>query len=132
MPQRCAGASVGSVGVVHPRRNEPVQRSLPGQGQAGLYAKRPPAKNVLRTGDIDNVGRTAFHHTFFEMLGNFSFGDYFKEEAIHWAWEFLTDKKWLGIPGEKLSVTVYKDDDEAHGIWHDKIGVARITHCPHG
>lgn len=81
------------------------------------------AQKSIRTNDIENVGKTARHHTFFEMLGNFSIGDYFKEEAIIWAWEFLTDKKWIGFDEEKLSVTIHPEDDEAFNIWREKVGV---------
>lgn len=81
------------------------------------------AQKSIRTNDIENVGKTARHHTFFEMLGNFSIGDYFKEEAILWAWEFLTSPKWIGFDPEKISVTIHPEDDEAYQLWHEKVGI---------
>ena len=91
--------------------------------------EEPPRKRVctcqkcIRTGDIENVGKTARHGTYFEMLGNFSFGDYFKHEAIAWSWEFLTSPEWVGLEADRLYPSVYENDDEAWNIWHDEIGI---------
>ena len=97
--------------------------------------KEPPRHRVctcqkcIRTGDIENIGKTARHGTYFEMLGNFSFGDYFKHEAIAWSWEFLTSPDWVGLDPERLYPSVYEKDDEAFNIWRNEIGIpeSRIT-----
>lgn len=81
------------------------------------------AQKSIRTNDIENVGKTARHHTMFEMLGNFSIGDYFKKDAIHWAWELLTSKEWFALDKDRLYVTVHPDDSEARRIWHEEIGL---------
>ncbi|PTE68030.1 alanine--tRNA ligase [Staphylococcus devriesei] len=81
------------------------------------------SQKAIRTNDIENVGFTARHHTFFEMLGNFSIGDYFKKEAIHFAWEFLTSDEWMGMEPEKLYVTIHPEDTEAYRIWNEEIGL---------
>ena len=91
--------------------------------------EEPPRKRVctcqkcIRTGDIENIGHTARHGTYFEMLGNFSFGDYFKHDAIQWTWEFLTDPKWVGLEADRLYPSVYLEDDEAFNIWRDVVGI---------
>ncbi len=92
-------------------------------GYEGVWHRVTTAQKCLRINDIENVGRTLRHHSFFEMLGNFSFGDYFKSEASRWAWEFATSKEWLGLDEDRLYVTVYQDDDEAFLIWRDEVGV---------
>ncbi|WP_029921256.1 alanine--tRNA ligase [Nevskia soli] len=105
------------------------------------YKRATSSQKCLRAGgkhnDLENVGYTARHHTFFEMLGNFSFGDYFKEDAIRFAWEFITGKDWLNLPKSRLLVTVYHSDDEAYELWHKKIGmpperIVRIGDKPGG
>ena len=93
--------------------------------------EEPPRKRVctcqkcIRTGDIENIGHTARHGTYFEMLGNFSFGDYFKLDAIQWTWEFLTDPKWVGLEADRLYPSVYLDDDEAFDIWNQVVGIPK-------
>jgi alanyl-tRNA synthetase len=102
----------------------PFKRVLTGEEKRD-YTRAVDAQLCLRVqgrhNDFEEVGRTPRHHTFFEMLGNWSFGDYFKRDAIHWAWQFLTDE--LGIPADRIAATVYTDDDEAHAIWADEIGL---------
>ncbi|CCK76994.1 Alanine-tRNA ligase [Oleispira antarctica RB-8] len=92
------------------------------------YTRATSSQRCVRAGgkhnDLENVGYTARHHTFFEMLGNFSFGDYFKQDAIKFAWEFLTSKEWMNLPADKLLVTVYADDDETYDFWHKDMGLS--------
>lgn len=93
------------------------------------YSRATTSQRCVRAGgkhnDLENVGYTARHHTFFEMLGNFSFGDYFKHDAIQYAWELLTGENWFNLPKERLWVTVYETDDEAFDIWEKEVGIPR-------
>ena len=104
------------------------------------YVRATSSQRCVRAGgkhnDLENVGYTARHHTFFEMLGNFSFGDYFKRDAIRFAWEFVTGARWLGIDPARLMVSVYHTDDEAFEVWNSVVGlpaerIVRISNCLH-
>src|SRR3954462_3194104 len=94
-----------------------------------VYQRAVTVQKCLRAGgkhnDLENVGYTRRHHTFFEMLGNFSFGDYFKKDAIAYAWELVTSSRWFGIPKEKLYVTVFREDDDAENLWQQVAGVPK-------
>ncbi len=92
-------------------------------GVEGIHHRVATMQKCLRINDIENVGRTLRHHSFFEMLGNFSFGDYFKREAAAWAWEFMTSPEWLGLEPDRLFVTIYQDDEEAFEVWTRDVGV---------
>ena len=92
-------------------------------GYEGVHHRITTPQKCLRIGDIENVGRTLRHHSFFEMMGNFSFGDYFKEEAAEWAWEYLTEPEWMGLDPERLYITIYTDDDQAFEVWNRHVGV---------
>jgi len=94
-------------------------------GYEGVWPRVTTAQKCLRINDIENVGRTLRHHSFFEMMGNFSFGDYFKREAALWAWELLSSPEWLGLDPERLYVTIYLDDDEAYAVWANEVGVPK-------
>ncbi len=102
----------------------PFKRVLTGEEKRD-YVRAVDSQPCLRVAgkhnDFEEVGRTPRHHTLFEMLGNWSFGDYFKRDAIHWAWEYLTEE--LGLPPDRVAATVYTDDDEAHRVWADEIGL---------
>src|SRR5216117_1979410 len=115
--------------AVHERRHGAVQARVPGLERRD-YARAVTCQKCVRAGgkhnDLEQVGHTARHHTFFEMLGNFSFGDYFKREAIEYAWEWVTGKDWLGIPRERLYVTVHHTDDEARKLWQRVVPDNRI------
>src|SRR5690606_2110221 len=92
-------------------------------GYDGTWPRVTTAQKCLRINDIENVGRTLRQHSFFEMLGNFSFGDYFKSDAAAWAWEFATSPDWLGLDPDKLYVTVYNEDDQAADVWINQVGL---------
>ena len=116
--------------AAHQLRHGADEKVLPGHGGRRRSHRVTTCQKCIRTPDIENVGKTARHGTYFEMLGNFSFGDYFKHEATAWAWEFIT--KVLELPVDQLWVSVYEDDDEADEIWTKEVGVDPSAHRPPG
>ena len=113
--------------AVHQRRHGAVQAHLPRARSSATTPRATTCQKCVRAGgkhnDLEQVGHTKRHHTFFEMLGNFSFGDYFKREAIAFAWEFVTSPEYLGIAAERLRVTVHHTDDEARALWREVPGL---------
>ena len=108
----------------------PMKKYFPGNGDPAQNRGSPPARSASARRISNDVGNTARHGTYFEMLGNFSFGDYFKKEATAWAWEFLTQV--LEIPEDRLWVSIYQDDDEAFDIWTKEVGIDAGPHRPPG